>query len=93
MNVSETVAALNKWLHTVGVNFKEHHSFAEAYARELQDLGVPVDRVWFSALVLHPLVAAAAMKWESSGNFTEQSWSRKEYREFRENLGSSRDSL
>jgi hypothetical protein len=93
MNVSATADALQHWLLTTGSNFGDEHLFVDAYSHELRSQGIPVDRVWLSANVLHPLVAARAWKWEYPGKITDSSWSKKEYRQFQEDmvdLGASR---
>lgn len=86
MNVLETCDALQKWLLTTGCDFEDQHSFVDAYCRQIRRLGLPVDRHWMSAVVLHPLVAARAWKWESPGKITDFQWSREEYLQFERDL-------
>lgn len=81
-----TIQALQQWLLTTGTYLKDAPSFIDAYCHELRHMGIPVERVWFSAVVLHSLVAARAWKWEAPDKITDFSWGRDDYIKFRENI-------
>ena len=65
--VAETILVLHRWLHITGIDLKDQHTFIEAYCSQLRKVGLPVDRFFCGAAVLHPLVHARAWKWIHHG--------------------------
>ena len=50
------------------MNCTDQHSFIDAYCSKLHDeIGLPVDRFFCGAVVLHPLIGARAWKWMADG--------------------------
>jgi adenylate cyclase len=75
--VTEKINILHNWLHSTGVALRSRRDFVDAYCLQLRLLDIPIDRFWMSAVVLHPLTAAHAVKWEAEGGrITERSWLR-----------------
>lgn len=63
IHVAEAILALHRWLHITGTDLKDQHTFIDAYCHQLQELGLPVDRFYCGAGILHPLVHARGWKW------------------------------
>ena len=76
-SVAEMVNEIHTWLHTTGADLKDQHSFVDAYCLMLREVGLPVDRFFCGAAVLHPLVAAKAWKW-IDGKITDYNFTRAE---------------
>jgi len=74
--VSECILDIHTWLHTIGVDI-QGHEFIDAYCNKLIEVGIPLNRLFCGASVMHPLVAARAWKW-LEGTITDFSWSRME---------------
>ena len=68
INVAEAILELHKWLHMTGIDHNDEHTFIAAYCTKLQEIGLPVDRFFCGASVLHPLVLARAWKWVDDGS-------------------------
>jgi len=71
--------AVHTWLHTVGVDLKDQHTFVDAYCNMIRTAGLPVDRFFCSAAVLHPLVHSKAWKW-IDGHITDLDFTRADVR-------------
>lgn len=85
VNPATATPALVSWLLTKGCDAPSMHRFVRGYAQELRSLGMPVDRMFLAAVVLHSLVSSRAWKWMVDGDdITDLSWSRSEHREFQE---------
>jgi len=81
--VWHAIQEIHTWLHTVGVDLKDQHTFVDAYCVEIRKLGLPVDRFFCSAAVLHPLVHSRSWKW-IDGYITESNFTREEVKMFTE---------
>ena len=71
----ETVQKVHTWLHTVGIECDDQHTFFEGYVGALRDAGLPVDRFFCAANVVHPLIKTLAWKW-LDGNMTDIEWTK-----------------
>jgi adenylate cyclase len=82
-SATEKIDTIHNWLHSAGVAMPSPRDFVDAYCVQLRSLDIPIDRFWMSAVVLHPLTAAHAVKWEAEGGrITERSWSRDHFIRF-----------
>ena len=86
----EAAKQVHTWLHTVGIDCPDQHRFIEGYVGAIQDAGIPVERFFSAATVLHPLIAGRAWKW-MDGIITDFQWSRIEMKEYEEKTKSDRD--
>eukprot|EP00977_Amphora_coffeiformis_P014539 scaffold4093_cov166-Amphora_coffeaeformis.AAC.8 len=86
-DVDATVASdtLVAWCLTTGCDAPTMQHFIRGYASQLQAVGLPVDRIFFAAVVLHSLTATRVWKL-MDGTLTETAWSRTEWRDFQQNL-------
>lgn len=75
MNVSNAARDIHTWLHRSGMDCPDQHSFIDAYCSKLREAGLPVDRFFCGAVVLHPLIGARAWKW-IDGIITDFEWAR-----------------
>lgn len=71
---------IHTWLHTVGADLKDQRTFVDAYCAMIRRVGLPVDRFFCSAAVLHPLVHSRAWKW-IGGQITDFEFPRLQVRE------------
>jgi len=77
LTVAETIQELHVWLHNKGIDLKDQHTFVDAFCCKLREVGLPVDRFFCGAQVLHPLVAARGWKW-IDGHITDFGWSQED---------------
>uniref|UniRef100_A0A7S3LJJ9 Guanylate cyclase domain-containing protein n=1 Tax=Amphora coffeiformis TaxID=265554 RepID=A0A7S3LJJ9_9STRA len=92
-DVDATVASdtLVAWCLTTGCDAPTMQHFIRGYASQLQAVGLPVDRIFFAAVVLHSLTATRVWKL-MDGTLTETAWSRTEWRDFQQNLATLAES-
>jgi len=85
MDVTATSDALIAWCLTTGCDAPTVQHFVRGYASQLRIIGLPVDRIFFAAVVLHSLTATRVWK-IMDGTLTETAWSRTEWRDFQQKL-------
>jgi len=85
-DIWHAIHEIHTWLHTVGTDLKDQHTFVDAYCVKVRQAGLPVDRFFCSAAVLHPLVQHKAWKW-IDGHITDFNFTRAAAKEFSVQLG------
>eukprot|EP00527_Entomoneis_sp_CCMP2396_P003016 CAMPEP_0198154924 /NCGR_PEP_ID=MMETSP1443-20131203/68861_1 /TAXON_ID=186043 /ORGANISM="Entomoneis sp., Strain CCMP2396" /LENGTH=469 /DNA_ID=CAMNT_0043821641 /DNA_START=5 /DNA_END=1414 /DNA_ORIENTATION=+ len=76
-SVQEAISELHRWLHVEAMDIVRVEQLAIAYGEKMNEVGVPVDRVFKGAVVVHPQVGVMTFRWEKeSGMFIEKPYAR-----------------
>jgi len=65
--VRDAVEEIQRWMFMEGGHMMGVDEMIAAYSRHVRSLGIPLDRVFISGLMLHPNVSAYIWKWEHKG--------------------------
>ena len=79
--VWKTSREIQAWLNTGGLECPDEIAFFEGYVDTLRKNGVPVDRFFCGAMILHPLLNGRSWKW-LDGIVTVNQWTNKQFEEF-----------
>jgi signal transduction histidine kinase/DNA-binding response OmpR family regulator len=71
LHVQMAVEDVHRWLFTEGGHFEDVQTLMTQYSLYVRDnLGIPLDRLYYGGVGLHPKLTAYLWKWEAYGEFS-----------------------
>lgn len=71
LNENPHLVSLVSWVLDAGARLSNLHDFWKEFAAEACSRGLPLDRIWYCSIALHPQLRSTAIKWDSQTNQTE----------------------
>ena len=71
LHVQMAVEEIHRWLFTEGGHFEDVQTLMTQYSLYVREhFGIPLDRLYYGGVGLHPKLTAYLWKWEAHGEFT-----------------------
>ena len=71
LHVQMAVEEIHRWLFTEGGHFEDVQTLMTQYSLYVREhFGIPLDRLYYGGVGLHPKLTAYVWKWEAHGEFT-----------------------